>query len=135
MQVRRFWISKQCCRSIDGLARWIWRLEVWLDPDHLRRWKLRPVQRRRVHRRRNVFARAMRVNIKDHLIHFKMASFCVFSFFSNNLPNKTVEFQRDLNLDCRSRRRARWPLDHQHHAFDAFLFPKVDMEIIFCKIF
>ena len=41
--------------------------------------------------------------------------FFVFSFFSNTiLQKKNCRLQRDLNSDCRSRRRARWPLDHHH---------------------
>ena len=36
----------------------------------------------------------------------------IFGIFKNNF--KGWNFQRDLKLDCRSRRRAHWPLD-QHH--------------------
>ena len=44
------------------------------------------------------------------------ASFCLFSFFSNaNFTEKNCRLQRDLNLDHRSRRQARWPPDHHHH--------------------
>ena len=42
------------------------------------------------------------------------ASFCLFSFFSNNLQNKNCRLQRDSNSDRQSRRRECWPLDHHH---------------------
>ena len=40
--------------------------------------------------------------------------FCLFSFFSITILQKNCRPQRDSNSDHRSRRRARWPLDHHH---------------------
>ena len=42
------------------------------------------------------------------------ASFCLFSFFSDNLQTKNWRLQLDSNLDRQKWRRARWPLDHHH---------------------
>ena len=38
--------------------------------------------------------------------------FCLFSFFSNTIFIKNCRLQRDSNLNWQSRRRVRWPLDH-----------------------
>ena len=40
--------------------------------------------------------------------------FCLFSLFSITISQKNCRPQWDSNLDRRSRRRARWPLDHHH---------------------
>ena len=40
--------------------------------------------------------------------------FCLFSCFSITILQKKCRPQRDSNSDCRSSRRARWPLDHHH---------------------
>ena len=43
------------------------------------------------------------------------ASFLFYSrSFQIQILQKKCRLQRDSNSDCRSRRRARWPLDHQH---------------------
>ena len=45
----------------------------------------------------------------------KWASFCfIFVLFNKNFTEKFCRSQRDSNSDRRSRRRARWPLDHHH---------------------
>ena len=43
------------------------------------------------------------------------ASFCLFLIlFNDKFDRKNCRLLRDSNLDRRSRRRARWPLDHHH---------------------
>ena len=42
------------------------------------------------------------------------ATFCLFSFFSTKILQKNCILQRESKSDRRSRRRARWPLDHHH---------------------
>ena len=49
------------------------------------------------------------------------ASFCLFSFLSTTILQKNCRPQRDSNSDRRSRRWARWPLDH-HHGPNLFVY-------------
>ena len=42
------------------------------------------------------------------------ASFCLFSFFSTTILQKSFRLQRESNSDRWCRRRARWPLDRHH---------------------
>ena len=50
--------------------------------------------------------------------------FVYFRSFQTQIYRKNFRLQRDLNLDCRSRRQARWPLDH-HHGLDFSLMGKL----------
>ena len=50
------------------------------------------------------------------------ASFCLFSFFSNNLQNKNCRLHWYSNSDRQSSGRARWPLDHHHCITIRYLF-------------
>ena len=52
------------------------------------------------------------VDIKQTTAH---RPYCEFSFFSNHIFTEKLRLQLDSNSDHPSRRRAHWPLDHQHH--------------------
>ena len=64
-------------------------------------------------RKVNIFASNSCFNLNWISVTKSRDSFNLFSFFSKS-PLQKCRLQQDLNSDLRSRRRARWLLDHHH---------------------
>ena len=73
--------------------------------------------------------------IRNALMFLKMGQprplFCLFLFFSITILQKNCRPQRDSNSDRRSRRRARWPLDHHHGPWNALMLALHNLVLIF----
>ena len=52
--------------------------------------------------------------------------FVYFHSFQTKIYRKNLRFQLDSNSDCRSRGRARWPLDHHHCLMLFIVFKWID---------
>ena len=100
---------------------------------------------RRLHRRRQ----SMRVNLSPMrprqsprvrfgsscLLKLAISGLVYFAFILQTLfQNKNFRRQLDSNLDCPSRRRTRWPLDHQLGPLVLFLSASDAVGLIFFKI-